>query len=175
MPVLAEVTQFESLVGVNPWTALFTFCNMIITFLLLKKFLFKPVKKMIDARQKEIDDMYADAEASKKEAAKLQADYEEHLSSARAQRDEILRDAVAAANKRREAIVAEARADAAALRDKAEADIAQEKKKALNEVKNEISSISISIAEEVVEREITEADHLRLVNEFIGKLGEGDD
>ncbi len=175
MLVLAEVTQFESLVGVNPWTALFTFCNMIITFLLLKKFLFKPVKKMIDARQKEIDDLYADAEASKAEAAKLQADYEEHLSAARAERDEILRDAVATANKRRDAIVAEAREEANAIRDKAEADIAQEKKKALNEVKNEISSISISIAEEVVEREITEADHVRLVNEFIGKLGEDDD
>ena len=46
---------FESLVGVNFWTALFGFCNMLITFALLKKFLFKPVKKMIDDRQKEID------------------------------------------------------------------------------------------------------------------------
>ena len=58
---------------------------------------------------------------------------------------------------------------------KAEADIAQEKKKALNEVKNEISSISVTIAQEVVGREITAADHERLVSEFIGKLGERDD
>ncbi len=175
MLVLAEVTQFESLVGVNPWTALFTFCNMIITFLLLKKFLFKPVKKMIDERQKEIDDMYAAAEESKTAAAKLQADYEEHLSEARAERDEILRDAVSRARKRETEIVAGAKSDAAAILTKAEADIAQEKKKALNEVKNEISSISVSIAEAVVEREITEADHQRLVEEFIGKLGETDD
>ncbi len=175
MLVLAEVTQFESLVGVNPWTALFTFCNMIITFLLLKKFLFKPVKKMIDARQKEIDDMYRDAEASRQEAARLQADYEEHLSSARAERDEILADAVSRARKREQEIIADAKNDAAAIRTKAEADIAQEKKKALNEVKNEISSISISIAQEVVEREITASDHERLVSEFIGKLGEAND
>ena len=39
------MTGFESFVGVNPWTALFTFCNMLITFAVLKKFLFKPVKK----------------------------------------------------------------------------------------------------------------------------------
>lgn len=166
------MTGFEQIIGINPWTALFTFCNMIITFLLLKKFLFKPVKKMIDARQKEIDDMYAQAESSKAEAAKLQADYEEHLSSARAERDEILADAVSRAQKREAEIIAEAKSDAAAIRVKAEADIAQEKKRALNEVKNEISSISISIAEQVVEREITAADHERLVSEFIGRLGE---
>ena len=42
--------NFESIVGVNFWTALFTLCNMLITFLILKKLLFKPVKKMIDDR-----------------------------------------------------------------------------------------------------------------------------
>ena len=169
------MTGFEQIVGINPWTALFTFCNMIITFLLLKKFLFKPVKKMIDSRQKEIDDMYADAEASKAEAARLQADYEERLGEARAERDRILSDAVSRAQKRESEIIAEAREGAAAIMTKAEADIAQEKKKALNEVKNEISCISISIASEVVGREINEADHSRLVSEFIGKLGEADD
>ncbi len=169
------MTGFEQIIGINPWTAIFTFCNMIITFLILKRFFFKPVKKMIDDRQKEIDDMYADAENSKAEAAKLEADYAERLSSARAERDEILSDAVSRAQKREAEILSEARDEADAIRLKAESDIAQEKKKALNEVKNEISSISISIAEEVVEREITEADHERLVSEFIGKLGEADD
>ena len=167
------MTGFEQIIGINPWTALFTFCNMIITFLILKKFLFKPVKKMIDERQKEIDDMYA--ESARTEAAKLEADYAEHLSSARAERDEIMRDAVSRAQKREREIIAEAKGEAAAIMSKAEADIAQEKKKALNEVKNEISSISVTIAQEVVGREITAADHERLVSEFIGKLGESDD
>ena len=52
--------NFESIVGVDFWTALFTLCNMLITFLILKKLLFKPVKKMIDDRQKEIADQYAE-------------------------------------------------------------------------------------------------------------------
>ena len=66
------MTGFESFVGVNPWTALFTFCNMLITFAVLKKFLFKPVKQMIDDRQQEIDTMYADADAAKQKAANLE-------------------------------------------------------------------------------------------------------
>ena len=47
------MTGFESFVGVNPWTALFTFCNMLITFAVLRHFLFKPVKQMIDDRRQE--------------------------------------------------------------------------------------------------------------------------
>ncbi len=146
-----------------------------ITFLLLRKFLFKPVKKMIDDRQSEIDGLYSDANAEKAKAEALRADYESHLESARAERDEILRDAVTRAQKREQEIISEANSAAAAIRTKAEADIAQEKKKALNEVKNEISAISMEIAGKVVEREINPADHRNLVEKFIGGIGEAHD
>lgn len=166
------MTGFENIVGVNPWTALFTFCNMIITFLLLKKFLFKPVKKMIDDRQKEIDDMYADADTSKKDAAALREEYQQHLNEAKAEREEIIREAVVRAGKREQDIIAEANASADAIRAKAHADIEQEKKKALNEVKNEISDIAMDIASKVVEKEIDGDKHQELVREFIDKIGE---
>lgn len=89
------MTGFESFVGVNPWTALFTFCNMLITFAVLKKFLFKPVKKMIDDRQQEIDTMYADADAAKQKAANLEKEYADHLQSIKDERDTMLREATA--------------------------------------------------------------------------------
>ncbi|MFR2946871.1 MAG: ATP synthase F0 subunit B, partial [Oscillospiraceae bacterium] len=76
---------FESFVGVNFWTALLTLCNMIITFLVLKKFLFKPVKKMIDDRQQEIDGLYADASHAKTQAEALQAQYDARLKAANAE------------------------------------------------------------------------------------------
>lgn len=96
------MTGFESFVGVNPWTALFTFCNMLITFAVLKKFLFKPVKKMIDDRQQEIDTMYADADAAKQKAADLEKEYADHLQSIKDERDAMLREATARAQKREE-------------------------------------------------------------------------
>lgn len=166
------MTGFESIVGVDPWTALFTFLNMLITFAILGKFLFKPVKKMIDERQKEIDDTYAGADAAKKAAEELKAEYETKLEDAKSERDEIVHQAVIHAQKREEEILAEARENANAIREKAHADIEQEKKKALNEVKNEISSISIGIAEKVCEKEIDEAKHKELVLDFISKIGE---
>ena len=82
---------FESFVGVNFWTALLTLCNMIITFLVLKKFLFKPVKKMIDDRQQEIDGLYADASHAKTQAEALQAQYDARLKAANAEGDRIIK------------------------------------------------------------------------------------
>jgi F-type H+-transporting ATPase subunit b len=166
------VTGFESFVGIDPWTALFTFCNMMITFAVLKKFLFKPVKKMIDDRQTEIDTMYADADAAKQKAAELEQEYQQHLQSIRDERDTLLREATARAQKREEEIVGEARAEAAALRAAAEADIAQERKKAVNDLKNEIGGIAVDIAGKVVEREINETDHKALIDEFIRNVGD---
>ena len=166
------MTGFESFVGIDPWTALFTFCNMMITFAVLKKFLFKPVKKMIDDRQAEIDTMYADADAAKRKAAELEQEYQQHLQSIRDERDTLLREATARAQKREEEIVGEARAEAATLRAAAEADIAQERKKAVNDLKNEIGGIAVDIAGKVVEREINETDHKALIDEFIRNVGD---
>lgn len=166
------MTGFESFVGIDPWTALFTFCNMMITFAVLKKFLFKPVKKMINDRQAEIDTMYADADVAKQKAAELEQEYQQHLQSIRDERDTLLREATARAQKREEEIVGEARAEAAALRAVAEADIAQERKKAVNDLKNEIGGIAVDIAGKVVEREINETDHKALIDEFIRNVGD---
>ncbi len=166
------MTGFESFVGIDPWTALFTFCNMMITFAVLKKFLFKPVKKMIDDRQAEIDTMYADADVAKQKAAELEQEYQQHVQSIRDERDTLLREATARAQKREEEIVGEARAEAAALRAVAEADIAQERKKAVNDLKNEIGGIAVDIAGKVVEREINETDHKALIDEFIRNVGD---
>ena len=166
------MTGFESFVGVNPWTALFTFCNMLITFAVLKKFLFKPVKKMIDDRQQEINTMYADADAAKQKAADLEKEYADHLQSIKDERDAMLREATARAQKREEEILRQANAEAAHILDKAAADAAMEKKKAINDAKDEIAEMAMAIAGKVVGRELNDADQANLVDHFIDELGD---
>lgn len=151
---------------------MFTLCNLVITFLILRKFLFKPVKKMIDSRQKEIDDLYADAGAAKSEAEAMRSDYEQKLLEARQTSAEILRQAQSDADAKGEEILRQARSDADALRDKARSDIALEKKKALNDIKSDISQIALDIAEKVVEKEINAADQQALIEEFIRNMGD---
>lgn len=163
---------FENFIGLNPWTALFMLCNLIIVFLVFKKFLFKPVQKMIDDRQKEIDDLYADGEQKRLEAEQLHAQYTAQLQNAKEETQKLLREANTEANQQREEILRDAKADAAAIKEKAGADIELEKKKARNDVKDEISSMAVAIAEKIVGKELSASDQQTLVEDFIRDMGE---
>ena len=164
--------EFEQFIGVNPFTLIFAWVNLIILYLFLKKLLFKPIKNMIDSRQKEIDDMYLDAETSVKDANGMKAEYEEKISRANDECDEILRSAVRRAQLREEEILKEADAKARLTMERAEEQIRLEKKNALNEVKDEISGMAIDIATAVLERDVNQKDHEQLIDDFIEKLGE---
>ena len=164
--------EFESLVGVNFWTALFTLINMILTFAILANFLFKPEKKMIDDRQREIDDQYAQADAAQREAQRLQAEYTDKLSTARQTGEQIVKEATVRAQDRTDQILRQANQEAEAILEKAQADIALEKKKAVNDAKNEISGLAMAIAGKVVGRELTAQDQTDLVDRFIEGLGD---
>ena len=164
--------MFESFIGVNFWTALAVLINTLLIFFVGKIYLFVPVKKMIDSRQQEIDAMYAQADDAKEQAQAMQKEYEQKLSAAAAASEQIVKDAVARGQSREEQILRQANAEADAIRAKASADIAQERKKALNDAKNEISDIAVSIASKVVEKEIREEDHQKLIQDFIDQMGE---
>ena len=164
--------QFEAFVGVNFFTMIFAWINLVILYVFLKKLLFKPVKKMIDSRQQEIDDMYSEAESSRESANEMKAEYEEKIAKANEESEDILRRAQRRAELREEEILKEANVKAARVLERAEEQIELEKKQAINDVKNEVSSIAIDIAEAVIERDINKADHDALIDEFIDKLGE---
>ena len=163
--------MFESFLGVNPWTALFILLNTLTIYFVASKFLFNPVMNIITERQKEIDDLYADAGSAKEEADALRVEYQAKLSDAHAASDRIVKEAMQRGHAREEEIIRKANADAAAIMDKASADIAQEKKKALNDAKNEISEMALAIAGKVVGRALTTADQQGLVDSFIDELG----
>jgi len=164
--------QFENLIGVNPWTAIFVLINTLLIFVVAKKHLFVPVHDMIEKRQQEIRDMYAAAEAEKSSAEDLKESYEARLSSARAEADEMIRSAVQTAQRKGESIIGEANLQASRIKQKAEDDINTERKQMLMDVRSEISEIAVSIASKVVEREVQKKDHDSFVDEFIRNVGE---
>ncbi len=163
---------YESFLGVNPWDALFTLLNTIALFLVMKKFLFGPVMKMIQDRQQEIDDLYRQAGDAKDQAQALETEYRQKLSAAQQTGEQIVRDAVSRGQSREEEILRQANAEADAIRSKASADIAREKKQAINDAKDEISGMAVAIAEKVVGRQMNDADQKQLVDEFIRGLGD---
>ena len=102
----------------------------------------------------------------------LRSAYEDKLNAAKDEAERLVKDAVVRGQNRQEEILRQANAEAAAIREKAAADIAQEKKKAMNDAKDEISVIALSIAGKVVGRELQAADQSKLVDAFIDELGE---
>lgn len=164
--------RFEELLGINPWTAIFVLANTLTIFFVAKKFLFKPVMDMIQSRQKEIDGMYSDAQNAKDNALAMEAEYQQKLSVAAQTGEQIVKEATARGQSREEEILRQARQTADAMVEKASVQIAMEKKQALNDAKDEISGMAVAIAEKVLGREISQADHKDLVDAFISDLGE---
>ena len=163
---------YQALITLDGWTFLAQICNLMIQLVIFNKLLLNPVKKVIAERKAKADSQIADAEKLRTEAEAIKAEYEQNLQNARTEANQIVAAAQKTAAARSEELLGEARAQAAALKQKAEADIAQERKKAVNEVKDEIGGMAMEIASKVVEREIKEADHQDLIDEFIKNVGE---
>ena len=164
--------QFESFIGVNFWTALFVLLNTLAVFFVARKFLFKPVHKLITDRQNEIDGMYADAGKAKADAQEMAAEYQRKLADAQATSERLVKEAVVRGQNREEEIVRQANAEVSAILNKAAADAQQEKKKAVNDAKDEIAEMAMAIASKVVERELSSDDQSALVERFIDELGD---
>ena len=162
--------NFLEVISVNFWQMIISILNLVILYLILKKFLFKPVKRTLAARRQQVDDLYASAETAKTEAEAARVEYTAKLDRADESARKIVSDATRRASEKAEEIVDEAKAEADRVRRRADEEIAQERKKALNEVKNEISDISVEIAEKVVGREIREEDHREMIDSFIRDL-----
>ena len=166
------LNEFETFVGVNFWTMLFAWCNLLILYIFLKKFLFKPIKKMIDSRQAEIDGMYSDAEGKRAEADAMRAEYEARLSEAKEESEEILKSARRRAALKEEEILNDAKAEAARVLERADEEIELERKRILNEVKDEVSGLAVGIASAVIGRDVTEEEYHELIDTFIDEVGE---
>ena len=164
-------TKFESFVGVNPFTMVFAWINLVILYFILKKLAFKPIKNMIDSRQKEIDDMYSGAEAAQRDADAAKVEYEAKLAAANEESEEILKRAVRRAQLREEEILHEADEKAQRVLERAEEQIELEKKRAINEVKDEVSGMAIEIASAVIERDVDKSEHEAMIDNFIKNIG----
>ena len=162
----------QEFISVMPWTIVFSICNLLILCALIKKFLFKPVMSVLEARQKEIDDIYGAADKDRSDAEALKAEYTRRMSGARAEADGIVRTAMDSARRKSDQIVNEANSQAARMKQKAQSEIEQEKRKAFAELQGELSGMAVDIAEKMVEREINGKDHQTLIDDFIRNAGD---
>ena len=162
--------QFLDVISVNIWAILASLANLLLLSWIIKRFLFKPVKKMMDARRAAIDEDYAQARAAREEAEESRLNYEAAMAAAQQTTDQMIADAARTAEYRGNEIVAEAREKASEIRHQAEADALLERKKAEDEMKHEIANVSAQLTGKLLQREINEEDHRSLIDSFLNEL-----
>ena len=164
--------QSLDIISVNFWQILISLCNLLIIFLIMKKFLFGPVQAMMKTRREQVDKIYSDADESRTSANQMKQEYEQKMASARQEADTLIKTATQTAQRKSDQIVSEANSQASHVKQKAEEEIAQQKKQMLQDVRSEISGLAVDIASKVVEREINQKDYDGFVDEFIQNVGE---
>lgn len=164
--------QNLDVISVNLWQLLVSLVNLVLLFLIVKKFLYKPVKNMLETRQSNIEGQYAAADEAKKQALANRDAYEQKLAEAKNEADSIIQSAVSIAKAREKEIVTSARTDAESIVRQAEEHAALEIRKAEGVIREEIVDVSTRLTEKLLEREINSEDHTKLIDSFIDEIGD---
>jgi F-type H+-transporting ATPase subunit b len=159
--------QNLDIISINIWQIVISLANLVILFLILKKFLFEPVKKIKAQRENEIETQYKKAEKARKEADDLKAGWEDKITTADQKADEIISEAVERANERNEIMLYESREKADQIIRKAKADIERDRREARETIKKEIVDIAFQAAEKIVAREIDQDKYLDVVTDIL--------
>ena len=167
--------QTLDVISVNLWNILISLANLFLLYLMIKKFMYKPVRKMLAARKAAIDTQYSDAEEAKAAALADKEAWEEKIRHADSDADEIIKNATDTAKRRSDKILSDAHEKADGIIRVAEMEASLEKKKAENEIKQEIIVVSTALAEKMLAREVKPEDHKALINSFIENIGGSDD
>ena len=164
--------QSLEVISVNIWQILVSLLNLLILFLLFKKFLFKPVNNMLKKRQSEIDEKYAAADEAKRVAEEDRLLWDEKIGTVKAETETMIKNAQDSAKRQSETILSKAKEQAEGIIHQAENAAQLEMKKAEDSIKKEIVEVSTVLANKILEREINTSDHRSLIDSFIEKIGD---
>ena len=149
------------------WSIVETVANIIILFILLRIFLFKPINKMKNERTRTIQENLDSAEKAKKEAEELRQQYEGSVSDAKEEAKNIIMKAHDDAESERAAIIKKAHEEADQKVAEADKEIENERKKVLRQAQSEIADLAIEAASKIVGANVDDEKNRRLVDEFL--------
>lgn len=138
---------------------------------LLRKFAWKPILDAVNEREEGIKNALLSAEIAKRDMQNLKSDNEKLLADARVQRDVILKEAREIKDKIVSEAKDEAQVQAGKMIEQAKAAINSEKNAAMADLKNQVSTLSIEIAEKVLRSELADkVSQTKLVEKMLGDV-----
>ena len=157
------------MVNINT-TMLWQLLNFFVLLYLLRKFLYSPIKEILDKRAAQINGDLDDAEARREEAKEIKNKYEQKLKNAHSEAQEIVDNAETRANKKAKNIINEAEEKAESLKAKKLEEIEQAKKEAAAELRDSIADYTVLAANKLIREQLDEKKHQQMIMDFIDDL-----
>ncbi len=145
--------------------------SFLILFVVLGKFAFPPVTKMLDERAEKIRESLEKAEETRVEAERLLEEYRIQMAEARAEAGKVIEQGRSVAENMKNEIVAKAREEAEAEKAKAIEAIKAEKLAAMAELQASVADLSVAVAGKIIGQKLTAADHAALIERSIAEVG----
>ena len=167
--------QTLDVVSINIIHIAISLCNLILLFCILKRFLYRPVMKVMAQRQREVDEVYEQAQEAEASAQRSRAHYESVMAGVNQEADAMLRQAQEQAQRRSDRIIGEAQSKSHEMLRTAQAEIDLEKKKMRDDMKQEMTDVTVLLAEKLLGREIGAEDQNALIESDLARLEVPDD
>ncbi len=158
------------LVQLDPGLFVWTILTFLLLVFILAKFAWKPLLKMLQDREDMVRSSLEDAEKAKSELERLNEESEAIMAKARFEVQSILADGKAAAEKVKDDIIAKSKEQANKIREDAGNQIQVEKDKAISEIKKEVVNLTLSVAEKLIQKNLSDADNKSLIEESLKKV-----
>ena len=158
------------LVQLDPGLFVWTILTFLLLVFVLAKFAWKPLLKMLQDREDMVRSSLEDAEKAKSELERLNEESEAIMAKARSEAQSILADGKAAAEKVKDDIIAKSKDQANKIREDAGNQIQVEKDKAISEIKKEVVNLTLSVAEKLIQKNLSDADNKSLIEESLKKV-----
>ena len=145
------------------WGIIWTVVNILILFVLLRIFLFKPVMGMIENRQAMIRNQLDDAENKNREADELKGRYEESLKNAKEESFQIVNDAKERAKVQYE--------DAAQIKQQADKSAEADREQMMREAQAELAQVALAAASKLIGSSVDAEANKNMLDQFLSEEG----
>ena len=164
MKIYTDLIQFD-------WTYLMIAVNMLILYLIMKKFFFAKIRDFMQKRQDSITQSIESADKINIDAETLRKEYVSKLSGLEDEGREIIKSSKIKAEKQAREILNQAEQKADNIKKQADAEIERQKRAAIEDMKDEIAALSILAAEKIIEKQLNAAEHQAVINKVLNETG----
>lgn len=155
------------------WNIVFNMINVFVLYLLMKKFLFGPVTKIMEERKNVINASFAEAKKANTEALSMKQEYEQTLQKADEKAEAIIKEAKQRALEEHDKQLIIAKQETGRMIEEAKKMIDLERRQSMQNIQSEVAGIAMLAATKVIQKNVDNSTNKELIEDFLAEAGAG--